>query len=499
MCAKQRLVTLPCLIGARMMPAHANLRNGIHGNLPRMTRDQQRPLMMRKQRMKNLILFGVLLVATTACNEVAQAPHSIPGPAFIEWASDHATTIHALDPVEDNRDLAVIANAIGSARVVTISETYHNSGEIMRLHDRVIRYLVAEHGFNTVVAETSLPESRAIHNYVLGEPPIDNLWWNGINTMYGEWREGRALIEWLRKYNQDGPDVPVHYYGIDIAGFYRDWRPPFNQVMDYLDPLDPEFSAEIKQTVLPIIEIMGDDARPRYLDLLDARQRAELTLALDRLVDRFAEQEDEYRGNSTETAFQWARQSAISLQLADNYYHNYEQQTRGKGAQYAGLNGREVAMSRNIAWVLEQREDARVIVINHIIHTKTESMYQGETWGHLTPMGAFLRQQLGEDLYGIGVAYGDGEFWDGWKALEGRALKPVAPAANNGIEATLGNIAKGDFFLDFRAAPASARGWLNEVTTIRETNEEYINIRPSEWDGIIFLDHAGGATPVIGR
>lgn len=449
--------------------------------------------------MKNWILACAILVTATACEESAQPLPLDPEQSFIAWASDHMTPIHALDPVDTSSDLAAIAAAIGDARVVTLSEAYHNSGEIMRLHDRVIRYLVAEHGFNTVVAETSLPESRAIHDYVLGGPSVENLWWNGINTMYGEWREGRALIEGLRQHNLENPDMLVRYYGIDIAGFYRDWRPPFKQVTDYLDLVDPDYAASLKAIVLPIIKIMGDDARPRYLDVLDSRQRAELTLALNRLVERFDERADDYRAASEGEEFEWARQSAIAFQLADNYYHNYEQQTRGKSAKFAGLNGREVAMSRNIAWVLGQRQDARVIVINHIIHTKTESMYQGETWGHLTPMGAFLKQKLGDDLYSIGLAYADGQFWDDWQSLDGREPKPVAPAAENGIETTLANVAAGDFFLDFRSAPDTARDWLDTITTIREVNEEYINVRPSEWDGIIFLDFAGTATPVVER
>ena len=40
---------------------------------------------------------------------------------------------------------------------------------------------------------------------------------------------------------------------------------------------------------------------------------------------------------------------------------------------------------------------------------------------------------------------------------------------------------------------------IRKFATIREVSEEHINIRPSEWDGIIFLDFAGTATPVVDR
>ena len=275
--------------------------------------------------MKLIIYICIFLFALTGCDNSPQtaSPPADPEQAFISWASDHVTPILSLDAAGNNRDLDAIGLAVGGARVITISEAYHNSGEIMRLHHRIIRYLVEEHGFNTVVAETSLPESRAIHDYVLGEPAIEDLWWNGINTMYGEWNEGRALIEWLREHNQQNKGDMVHYYGIDIAGFYRDWRPPFRQVLAYLEQVDPEYAAAVSAVVSPIIEIMGDDARPRYLDLLDTRQRAELTLALDGLVEQFDREREEYLENSSRKEYEWARQSAISFQLADNYYHNY--------------------------------------------------------------------------------------------------------------------------------------------------------------------------------
>ena len=75
------------------------------------------------------------------------------------------------------------------------SEGFHNCREMMALHHRIIQYLVEHHGFNTVVSESGLPESRIIHDYVLGKnsksstyhDDVNVMFQKGLNKMYGEW------------------------------------------------------------------------------------------------------------------------------------------------------------------------------------------------------------------------------------------------------------------------------------------------------------------------
>jgi len=116
---------------------------------------------------------------------------------FVQRAKQAAAPICTLDPTAlDTSNLQLLQQAVGDARVVVLSEAFHNCKEFIELHHRVIRFPVEEMGFNTVAGETGFPEARAIHDYVLGSPTTDQMWDQGLTGMYSEWTEFRALIEW---------------------------------------------------------------------------------------------------------------------------------------------------------------------------------------------------------------------------------------------------------------------------------------------------------------
>jgi erythromycin esterase len=417
--------------------------------------------------------------------------------AFRQWARGHAVPLPSLDPgYPDTSDLAHIKRAVGDATLVLLSEGCHNNRQFMLLHQRVIRYLVQELGFNTVVSESGLPESFIIHDYVLGAPAPEQMWRNGLNKMYSAWAEGRALIEWLRQHNQRHRDAPVRYYGVDIAGFYRDWRPPLRLVTDYLDRVDAAYSRTLKEKIAPLLEILGTDARKRHQEVLTAAQRASLTLILDAAVAQIQSRRTTYLAKTDAGAYARALRTAVALQQADTYYNNHRQRKHPETSKSVGLNGRELAMARNILWVMKQHRGARVIAINHVIHTKTASGPQEGIWGHFTPMGALLKEALGDRMVAIGMVYGGGSYWKDWQEPEKRVVDTIPEARADGMEATLGGVGPANYFINFRDAPPGARAWLERPTTLRE-NDYYTAMTPGEWDGCFYIDRATPATPAV--
>ena len=111
--------------------------------------------------------------------------------------------------------------------------------------------------------------------------------------------------------------------------------------------------------------------------------------------------------NSNQFEFEWARQSMISMQLAENYYSNILDIRTSKHPKHSGLNGREIAMHQNMMWILKnqerQSEKVKIIWINHVIHTKTETQYHDNTWRFFTPAGQMIRESVGqENMFIIG-------------------------------------------------------------------------------------------------
>jgi erythromycin esterase len=428
---------------------------------------------------------------------------------FLEWAQSH---VIPLDDDNDEDGLEAIASAIGNARVVALSEGCHNSREMMRLHFRLVRHLVEKHNFTTVVTESGLPESRLIFDYVNGaelaeEDAGEEMYRKGLNKMYGAWKEGREMVEWMRDCNHQHNDEEksLQYYGIDIGGFYQDWKTPLKKVVSYLQrnvfTADEAFALmKLTKRLQPFLDAMHVEARVHYTDRMTAQERNVLAESLGEAVEHFQTFESEYVDRSGRVEYEWARQSLISMQLAENYYRNYMDRCNPESSKFVGLNGRELAMHRNILWVMKQRPSSKIIWINHVAHTKTATQYQGEMWGFLSPAGALIQESLGSDLFTIGLVYGGGEYWKDWqKGLEHRTVAPVPDPRENGLERTLGSLVKTSeaqqkLFIPWAKAPVGAWPWLQKDCSIRE-NDYFLKIKPSEWNACVYIDTISPSTP----
>ena len=94
---------------------------------------------------------------------------------------------------------------------------------------------------------------------------------------------------------------------------------------------------------------------------------------------------------------------------------------------------------------------SRVIWINHVIHTKTETQYHDDTWRFLTPAGQMISESVGRDrVFIVGLAYGKGRYWRNWqKGPDSRSVDvvPEPKGGGDGIEPVLGAVRKSNYFL----------------------------------------------------
>ena len=417
---------------------------------------------------------------------------------FVEWAKKHSKKIESFIPTDDNSDLEVIAESIGNASFVALSEGYHNCNEMMSLHYRIIRYLIENHGFNTVLSESGLPESRIIHDYILGEhKKSEDMWGKGLNKMYGAWKEGRQLIEFMHQYNLKHDNI-LQYYGTDIGGFYKNWKTPLESILQYLKKVDEEYHEYLFQNLRHFMNLLATDARLKYSEQLSPSKKDDLARILDEAVENFNRKEEEYLSNGSYKDFQWARQGMISMQLAENYYRNFDNRKSPESSKYVGLNGREIAMARNSLWALKQRDDARIIWIDHVIHTKTKSQYQDETWGFFTPAGQLISHVLGKDFFSIGMVYGKGKFWNQWQRPTDRFVDvvPCWHRERRSLEKSLSKCGNFNFFLNWGKAIRSSfecQYWMSSTFSMRE-NDYFIQLEPREWNACIYLDETNPAT-----
>src|SRR5262249_5822935 len=70
----------------------------------------------------------------------------------------HRTSLHRFDPEASLEDRAPIGRLVGEARLVALGEATHGTSEFFRMKHRLIRFLVEEKGFRTIIVEGHMPE-----------------------------------------------------------------------------------------------------------------------------------------------------------------------------------------------------------------------------------------------------------------------------------------------------------------------------------------------------
>ncbi len=448
-----------------------------------------------------LLIYVLVRPLETQCigqNLRAVVPHHIADTSqvqntFIAWGKEEFIPIESMQLSDNNKDLEIITQGLNKYKLLVLSEGFHNCKEMMQLHHRLIKYLVEVHGYNTIITESGLPESRVIYNYIKGKPAFNNMWETGLSKIYSSWYEGRELIEWMRKYNRSNNNE-LQYYGIDIGGFYNNWEPPLGTVIEYLMNFDSDYANEINTRLAPYLNILRQNARVNYTEKLSLRQQYELALILDELVEYFSKNKKALVAHSNNEDFEWVRQTAVAMQMAENYYRNITNLIGSETKKYIGLNGRELAMANNVKWVMQQRKDAKVIMINHVIHSKTSPQIQDGVYGSFTPACAFLKHELQDSMFIVGMAYGEGTYWKQWQKKEKRYIDTISPGKPDGVEQVLKEIAKENFYLQWDKPSEGADQWLNVIQELRE-NGYSIKIKPSEWNACIYLNSVSPANP----
>lgn len=415
--------------------------------------------------------------------------------AFVAWATKSHTDFECTDTTISKKLMPTIAADIGDAQVVVLSEGFHNCEEMLQLQYHLIQYLVTQKGFNTIVTESGFPESKHINNYVHGQDSIPNMWQNSIGKMYSEWQTGRQLIDWLRLHNDSSRNHSVvDYIGADIGGFYNNWAFAFEPILTYLDSVDTIAALDMRADFATYLHRMKKHAAYYYTYTFDAAQCDSLAQLLDKWTDTFSIKKHRYITKSNVTDYAWNTQCLQSMVMAEQYYRNYKDRIDSTTIhQYVGLNGREIAMAENIRWIKQQKKNAKIIVINHVVHTKTATQYQSELYGNFTPMGQLLQQQLNEKIYTIGMVYGSGQYWKTWQVPSKRFADTIPPSKLGGLEQTLQKVTSKNYYINWENVPLAAKYWLMSPTSLRE-NDYFIQLRPNEWNATFYLQQA---TPAI--
>ncbi|MFE6158270.1 erythromycin esterase family protein [Streptomyces sp. NPDC056486] len=133
--------------------------------------------------------------------------------AAVDWLNQHAHPIntsdpHTDDPHTESDDLHPLSDAVAGAEIVALGVGSRATHELSVLQHRMLRLLVEEQGFRSLVLEGDDPARLGLDAYVLtgaGDPEAM------LSEARSFWRTGEILdvLRWMRAHNERNPRDPV--------------------------------------------------------------------------------------------------------------------------------------------------------------------------------------------------------------------------------------------------------------------------------------------------
>ncbi|MFB7585560.1 erythromycin esterase family protein [Streptomyces sp. NPDC056169] len=357
-----------------------------------------------------------------------------------------AHPLRATEPGGNTADLRALSTMIGDAKVVGLGEATHGSHEFFTMKERVFRHLVEKKGFTTFALELSWSAGLQIDDYLqTGKGDAREIAEQTLANSPWEREEFVSLIEWMRDYNRNHPDRPVHFMGDDIgAPSLNDAF--FERVTGYVKKNHPD--------ALPRLNVLYTGLRPiddvfAYL-AKPLAERQQLAAKAQQALELVSSQK-----GSGGDAFDWAEQNARSIAQTAKFLTL-------NPADPESLNSlqrfRDEVMAQNVTWWQKHTGDKILVSAqnNHVGYVSDNPEMYSKT------QGAFLRDTIGKNYLPIGFTFNQGSFLSKDAALGGEWKKFTVGAAEPGRnEHTLDQVRYRDFYLDVRKAPAAARAWLN--------------------------------------
>lgn len=410
-----------------------------------------------------------------------------PTAAQLAWLAGHAAPLRgveaAVDGTPDDADLRLVADIVGTARVVGLGESTHGTREFFQVKHRLLQYLVRELGFRVFAIEANQLAVERVNAYVQGGSGTAQ---DAMRVMFQVWNteEMLALLEWLRAHNAADPARRVRVVGYDM----QDHRAPADTLRAFLARSEPalaarfdELAGEYRAQRGAMTPQVDDSIRARWgqqaetlWDLVSGRRPAWLARAPHR---------------ADTLAVEWAVQSANLLRQAARFNVALSSPER------------DSLMAANLDWGLRTlAPGARAVVWAHDVHVS----HGGDprlSFNNGAQMGAYVRR-LGHDYRALTLLTYDGAY-SATRSFTDHAMiaAEAFPAPPGSLEEGLHRLTRPvpsvGWVVDLRAARTDEGGaWLRRPRPIRHIGYaaydygfELTAVLPLEFDGVVFVEH----------
>lgn len=382
--------------------------------------------------------------------------------------------------------LDAVAGTLAGSPIVGLGEHSHGVGEFKAGARHLVQRLVADHGYRLIAAEGTLGEFDPVDAYVAGRRDDVESALAGLRFHFWKTPEVGKLFEWLGEFNDGRPEsdrvvvrgYDAQYYDVNAQAVQR-----------YLERVDPEYLAEVEDSLAPLARPHETNAEPKFAT------DDQLSL-LSKLRDRLEARESEYVAASSRSAWELARRHLWTLERGLRFRAKYADRRFA-----AGKEVRDRAMAENVGWLREWSGRDRAVVLGSVNHTGRGST---KADGRGTRMGQHLTDEFGDDYYSLGLTFGTGSFAapTNRRRTEFETFDLAGPVDGT-MEATLAEAGTPRYFLDFESARERSRidAWLDETSEMQvsfpsepERGAVAFPEPPAETvDGAFFVEEASAA------
>jgi erythromycin esterase len=388
-----------------------------------------------------------------------------------------------LDPVEVDLSVtnlnraasAVLAEIVDGAQIVAIGESRHDTKEQFLLKTALVKTLVSELGYKTIVFEESFSHALKLDAFVTtGEGDIRSIL-SGLAGWYlWDTEEMVDLIMWVRRYNSMVPlDQMVRVLGMDITAPSAGIRSAIAAAKE----LDSERDWPSLDYGL---ELLAGDFWPetmrRYQAISEARK------------DAMGENLRNLRG-----AFDNSNGESIQSLQAEIAVWGHKLFT-SSSIEEGGLV-REQGMARVVDWIVSNiAQESGTIIWTHNLHAaKVDFRMPSMGEAEFRPMGVLLSGRYGESFRSVAGTFGHVSFFSDSPRGE-RIFVEQDPTS---VDGAMMRMSKPTMLIDLRSIePSSDTGrWLAVRRRWRMQDAiAILTVKPG-FDGIYFVDSVSNATP----
>ena len=289
----------------------------------------------------------------------------------VEVLKNYCYPLKSYEPTfADQDDLHILKELWGKAKILGLGEESHGTSEVYKMKHRLAKYLAENNIFNRLSFEVNMPEAYQF-NQLIQKDQIDGV---DISEQLHFWiyetHEFQDIIKWIASISKD--KSAVEFSGFD---------------MQYIDGSIKELNDKLKD----------------HEKAISAIQKLEKILTS--IQDNYHQ-----TGKLTITPVQTDSSSILVQEIRDCIGKDVKDATQ-KGwllqclrviEQYLddSLLYRDKYMAENLAWLLQQNKNHKIIASGHNGHiTKTGKR-----------MGYYLSQQYKEDYIAIGATFHEGSY-----------------------------------------------------------------------------------------